>query len=352
MPKVSIIIPIYNSEKYLAECLDSATNQTLRDIEIICIDDGSTDSSSEILYKYVQKDSRIIVIHQKNIGIGSARNIGINLVKSKYILFLDSDDTIEATLCEKAITIAEQEQADMTFFFKQRDYGIKIREIEVLTKVIQHSPRFTIENISFDEALIFLISWCQPWSKMWKTEFLVKNNLYFPIINFAEDMFVHWKALTKHPRLALLPETMYFYRENPDSMILNPQRGYGKNITVTYDLLKNILCEAGEYKGMWKNTFLYLKLKTVFDRYVFFNKTKFADEMLIDIKNSLGDDEREYLNNSKNISWYIKDFYYALDGSRLATIKNRINIILLQMKRKVQHSIRNFGKKLKRKIQR
>jgi glycosyltransferase involved in cell wall biosynthesis len=352
MPKVSIIIPIYNSDKYLAECLDSAIGQTLHDIEIICVNDGSTDRSPQILEEYAAKDSRIITIHQKNVGPGAARNIGINLAKGKYILFLDSDDTIETTLCEKAITVAEQEQADMTFFFKQRDYSINIKEIESLTKIIQHNTTFILEDISFDDCYVFLINLCQPWSKIWRTEFLVKNDLHFPIINYAEDVVVHWNALTKHPHLALLPEIMYFYRENPNSLILNPQHRYGKNITVTYNLLKETLCEAGEYKGTWKDVFLYLKLTKSFDRYVFFIKTKFADEMLIDIKNSFGNDEREYLNNSRNIPWYIKDFYHALDGSQLAAIKNTINIVLLQMKRSVQYSVRNFGKKLKRNIQR
>jgi hypothetical protein len=235
----------------------------------------------------------------------------------------------------------------MTFFFRRHDNGINLIEMEALTNVIEENSIFTIENLSFSKSLIFLQNWCQAWSKLWRTDFLIGNNLYFPNVNYAEDMIVHWKALTKQPHLALLPEIMYYYRDNPDSLILNPQYGYGKKITDTYHHLKMILCEADKYNGAWKNIFLYMKLHLMFDRYIFFSKTKFADEMFIDIKNSLGNDEREYLNSSKDLSWYVKDFYHALDGSRWAAIKNTTNIILLQMKRKVQHSVRNFKQKLK-----
>ncbi|MDR2409276.1 MAG: glycosyltransferase, partial [Bacteroidales bacterium] len=116
MPKVSIIIPVYNVEKYLAECLDSAIGQTLRDIEIICVDDGSTDHSPEILDEYVKKDSRITVLHQSNGGPSKARNTGIDIATGEYILFLDSDDTIKPTLCETTTDIADREQSDQTYF--------------------------------------------------------------------------------------------------------------------------------------------------------------------------------------------------------------------------------------------
>ncbi len=92
MPKVSIIVPVYNVEKYLSTCLDSLINQTLKDIEIICINDGSTDNSLNILNEYAQKDTRIIVINKENSGPGSCRNLGIEKATGEYIQFVDSDD--------------------------------------------------------------------------------------------------------------------------------------------------------------------------------------------------------------------------------------------------------------------
>ena len=94
-PKVSVIIPVYNVEDYLRQCLDSVINQTLKDIEIICVDDGSTDKSLEILHEYEKKDSRITVLTQKNQYAGVARNVGMSVATGKYFVFLDSDDFFE-----------------------------------------------------------------------------------------------------------------------------------------------------------------------------------------------------------------------------------------------------------------
>ena len=99
-PKISVIIPVYNVEKYLRECLDSIVNQTFKDIEIICVDDGSTDKSLEILREYEQKDKRIIVISQPNKGVSTARNIGMQQATGKYMMFVDSDDYITQNACE------------------------------------------------------------------------------------------------------------------------------------------------------------------------------------------------------------------------------------------------------------
>src|SRR5574344_179901 len=101
-PKISVIVPVYNTEKYLAESLDSVIRQTFKDIEIICVDDGSTDNSSNILSKYAKKDSRIKVISQKNQGVITARNNAIKQAEGDYIYTLDSDDVIDETTLEKS----------------------------------------------------------------------------------------------------------------------------------------------------------------------------------------------------------------------------------------------------------
>ena len=101
MPKVSVIIPVYNVEKYLSECLDSVVNQTLKDIEIICVNDGSPDGSAEILEEYAQKDNRIKVITQENRGVSEARNSGLKIASGEYIAFLDSDDYIDLKFFEQ-----------------------------------------------------------------------------------------------------------------------------------------------------------------------------------------------------------------------------------------------------------
>ena len=113
MPKVSIVVPIYNVEKYLKDCLESLINQTFKDIEIICVDDGSTDSSGLICDEYAQDDARIKVIHKQNAGYGSAINRGIVEATGKYVAILESDDYAEKTMYEDLYNLAEKYQADL-----------------------------------------------------------------------------------------------------------------------------------------------------------------------------------------------------------------------------------------------
>ncbi|MBQ1237717.1 MAG: glycosyltransferase [Oscillospiraceae bacterium] len=115
-PKVSIVIPVYNVENYLRECLDSTAGQTLQNIEIICVNDGSTDSSPAILEEYAAKDSRFVIVHQENAGVSAARNCGMDLAKGEYLLFLDSDDVAEPCLAQAAVEAMEEQGLDLLHF--------------------------------------------------------------------------------------------------------------------------------------------------------------------------------------------------------------------------------------------
>lgn len=127
-PLVSIIIPVYNVEKYLAQCLDSIINQTYQDIEIICINDGSTDNSKAIIEKYALQDERVKLINQTNQGVSIARNTGIRNASGKYLMFVDGDDWIELETCEKAVETAQRFNADLIFWSYTREYSGKIKD--------------------------------------------------------------------------------------------------------------------------------------------------------------------------------------------------------------------------------
>lgn len=115
-PKISVVIPVYNVENYLRQCLDSVINQTLDDIEIICVNDGSTDSSPDILEEYSRKDSRIRIISQENMGLSGARNTGMKYIKGEYVYFLDSDDYIELDALNQMYNISKNNSLDMLMF--------------------------------------------------------------------------------------------------------------------------------------------------------------------------------------------------------------------------------------------
>ena len=203
MVKVSVIIPVYNVENYLEECLDSIINQTLKDIEIICINDGSTDNSLEILNDYASKDSRIKVLTQENKGLSATRNHGLKLAEGEYIYFMDSDDILELTALEELYGISKNdEECDMVIFklinfdddsnekfisnyyemeflrkfknkyFSYKDVGIKIFDVAVSTPG-KFFKRDLIHDLTFPEGLIFE-------DNLFFTEaFLKSNKLYF-----------------------------------------------------------------------------------------------------------------------------------------------------------------------------
>jgi glycosyltransferase involved in cell wall biosynthesis len=116
MPKISVIIPVYNVRQYLDQCLNSLAEQTYKNLEIILVDDGSTDGSSEICDSYSEKDERFKVIHQNNAGVSSARNAGLNAVSGEWIMFMDADDWIENDTCEAALNCAVRNDADTVLF--------------------------------------------------------------------------------------------------------------------------------------------------------------------------------------------------------------------------------------------
>lgn len=119
MPLVSIIVPIYNVEQYLTECLDSLVNQTLRDIEIICVNDGSPDHSADIVRRYMHLDARITLIEQENRGLSGARNTGLRVAKGEYVYFMGSDDWLEADAMDICYNVAKKDRIDVVFFDAQ-----------------------------------------------------------------------------------------------------------------------------------------------------------------------------------------------------------------------------------------
>ena len=136
MPKVSIILPVYNVAPYLRRCMDSIINQTYRNIEIICIDDGSTDKSSQLCDEYSQKDKRIIVIHKKNGGQSDARNVGITVATGKYIAFVDSDDYIDEQFLEQLYLAIKKNKSDISMCKYKKTYKLNEKNKKIYNKCI------------------------------------------------------------------------------------------------------------------------------------------------------------------------------------------------------------------------
>lgn len=206
--KVSVIIPIYNSEKYLKQCLDSVINQTLKEIEIIIINDGSTDNSLQIIQEYINKHSNIKLINKQNEGCYKARNIGLETANGEYIAFLDSDDYVEPKIYEKLYLKAKQTNADIV----SADYYIlnnnKLKTVK-LSSLIKLLEKANNTLIGAEEIILDAIHW----SRIFKKRMLFEKNIKFHSdIYMADDAFFHIVTMLNASKIVYIPDVLYTYR--------------------------------------------------------------------------------------------------------------------------------------------
>lgn len=224
-PKVSIIVPIYNVEKYLNQCVDSLLMQTLEDIEIILIDDGSPDKSGEFADSYAQKDKRIKVIHQENAGLGPARNSGMDIATGEYIGFVDSDDWVKPEMYERLYNEAVRTHADIVVSGHCEFSGEKILKICVhplagktlSNKNDIHQIRKNLYARGVDDRSTdaFPMSAC---TAIYRRELLTNCNIVFQNI-LSEDRIFNLYAYYDAKTISFLKHTDYFYRKEGQSSI-------------------------------------------------------------------------------------------------------------------------------------
>lgn len=223
---VSIIIPVYNIEKYLAKCLDSVVNQTYKNIEIIVVNDGSTDSSCEICQEYLRKDPRIIILNKKNGGLSSARNYGLEQIKGKYVMFIDGDDWIDAHCIESCMNNVD-ESIDVILFPYIREYTnksikndifkenrIDFEENHIKDVLLKRIFGLSKENINKPDRLEDLSS---AWGKLYRSD-LVKNEKFVDTkIIRTEDIWFNINILYKCKKVIFIKSTYYHY--NKENML-------------------------------------------------------------------------------------------------------------------------------------
>lgn len=210
---ISIIVPVYNVEKYLDKCINSVLDQDYSNFEVILVNDGSTDNSGNICDKYAQKEKRITVIHQDNHGSHYTRKVGFDNARGKYICFIDSDDWLDSDYISSQLTAIEHNGADVILC----DYYFNNGE-----KDMYHSNMPT--NIK-PKTLICESLECKIhaglWCKMFKRSFFIDNNIPFPKYSYYEDMFTWISFLHYNPKTAYLNHASYHYRYNPSSLTGN-----------------------------------------------------------------------------------------------------------------------------------
>lgn len=258
-PQVSIIIPVYNTEKYLNECLDSIIAQTFKDIEIICVNDGSTDNSLKILESYQKKHKNIKIITQKNGGAGKARNTGLEAAKGKYICFWDSDDIFEPKAIETLYTQAEKSEADITIcrmqMFNTQTKQIIPAPLSIRTDLLNGKTIFSRKTIP---EKIFQISVGWASDKLFKRKFLQEYNLTFPPLKSSEDAAFTLRAIMKAEKITYVDNILMSYRVKNKKSVSNNR---DKSPTDFYEALKIIHEDA-------INSNIYEQIKQSFANYV------------------------------------------------------------------------------------
>ena len=210
---VSIIIPVYNAAKYLAQCLDSVIDQTISSFEIIVINDGSTDKSYEILKEYKEKFPKLIVINQENCGVSQARNTAVMMASGEYVGFVDSDDFIKRAMYEKMYKAAKQGNCDIVIcnyiLYNGVDHQKVVKEIDkdgCLGKV-QALKKFLLNEIK-----------AYSCNKLYKRELFTKNNITFPDLKLCEDTPVGFLLIAHSSKVSTVAEPLYYYRQRDASL--------------------------------------------------------------------------------------------------------------------------------------
>lgn len=248
-PKFSIIIPVYNVENYLSECMDSVVNQTLLDIEIICVNDGTKDRSRQILESYQKNDDRIHIVDKKNGGLSSARNAGLKVASGRYILFLDSDDYIAPKTCERLYAEILEREIDI-IVFGSHAFPYYLRPGKWLTNNLTiHTKSY--RNGGMEALLKENGAYPFVWRDCFKRDFLIEHNLEFDEeMRFAEDLIFQFMAFPLAKNITFIGDRLYNYRwKRPDSLMSGVQKNLYQKYIYHIEAMRKI-ADFWKYNGL------------------------------------------------------------------------------------------------------
>lgn len=293
MVKVSVIIPVYNVENYLEECLDSIINQTLKDIEIICINDGSTDNSLEILNDYACSDVRLKIINQENEGQGAARNQGIKLSQGEYIYFMDSDDILELSALEELYNMSKSMDLDILIFKlinfddgSHEKYTSKYYEMPFLKK---YEGKIFNYNKLGQKAMDIAVS---PPGKLFKRSLIF--SMKFPEGLIFEDNYFFAEAMLKAKRVSFLNKHFYNHRIRNDSTTTTKTIKFVDTIVISNKII-DLFKEFGVY-NQFKKRIIEKKINSTYNRFSQVDEV-FKEEFFNRIKEDFKSHKKEFHND-------------------------------------------------------
>lgn len=246
--QVSVIIPVYNAAKYLEQCLDSVCGQTFSDMEILCVNNGSTDESAQILQEYAEKDSRIRVINETHRNAGAARNTGMQYATGEYYLFLDADDFFEPAMVEALTETAAATGADVIVFGGYR-YDTQKQEIinveYIRENYISSACEYTPQEL---KDCIFNFHTTYVWNKFFKASFIKENKIRFMECQRTNDMYFSFMALALAKKIYVLRQKFVYYRINNEKSLQGTNDRSPLDFYAAHAEVKRKLEELGLYE--------------------------------------------------------------------------------------------------------
>lgn len=311
-PAISIVMPIYNAEKYLKQAIDSLINQDFHNFELICVNDGSKDSSLSILEDYAKQDNRITIINKANTGAGDSRNIGIKQAKGKYLLVLDADDFFEKNMLSLAYQKAEKTQADMVvyryYFYDNQKNTAKAQKYSWPKISSIKSGVFSKQDFPKQ---IFNIFSNAPFFKLYKRDFIVNNQIKFDNLKCCNDMTFSLWSIYLAKKIALLDLPLVYYRINTSTQISATR---GKYSNCIFEAIQSFITQCPIDKKYEESLYLCAissfsyEYKNSFEKDIFLNKVK---EFL---PNKYW---KKFLYKIGKVPFYKKIFSYSTDASNI-----------------------------------
>lgn len=253
---LSVVLTVYNMGECLRDCMDSLEAQTYQDFELICIDDGSTDESDQILAQYEGSFESFLVVQQQNQGAAAARNVGIDQARGDYLIMLDSDDIFDPSFLETMMDKAAETKADVVVC-RSNEFNHRTR--------VWHSPTWVVRDNLLPEKPVFagvelggnvfqaFAGW--PWDKLFRLDFIRDNNLRYPLLRNSEDLVFVYTALAKAQRIAVLRQALVHHRTNRSGSVSTTQPSHPDDFYKAIVLLKNAVRKLPTY-GQLEQGFL------------------------------------------------------------------------------------------------
>lgn len=315
MPQISVVLPVYNVEEYLRQCLDSLANQTFEDFEVICVNDGSGDSSLSILEEYASEDERFKIISQENKGLSGARNTGMDYIKGRYLLFLDSDDWLELNALELLYNHANALNSEMVIFpYRYFNQETKQYEENDFTKLNMFDSSVDNKNFNYKNIPETVFRIPHESIKLYDVKTLKKLAVKFPEGLNYEDAYFFYKIFFKLNKVSIIRTPIYNYRIRNDSICTT---GTEKSFDIFKILtsIKNFLKEDEIYESFKDEFILFtvINLKFVYLRL----DERFRDRYLEKIKKNYEFFSLNQVNKNHLATWHFDDraFYQAIDVS-------------------------------------